>query len=611
MSVESLTHAIPSNGSIFLDEHWAFVQQLLYSPIYYWAAPGAETMDDLTTSKQFVRRTSSVTIQMVITRSLSIVYLYFVAHVLVEQQRQEIAALLMFLTIVASVSLLSLSAFPSVKIPLATSRGKMETVRGDFQFISGVASGVTIAVAVTCAFLSPYIFPRLYLELEPSTFFLFLLVLGTLVPTNLLSITSNTLLGLNRVGKMAIVNGFNAILTYGLALALILPPISLGSLGVVLVWPVAAVAALLLSLYYLRDVFRLPHISRHSFNEIVRFCAPLWIGGIALTVNPWVDQYLVLSTLGSALGDYYYATRLVQIVVAVLGSIAVTFLPAISEARGRSDDRVSVVFNTTVKFAVYIAAIVTAGMIVFSGTIFVVLLGEDFLVCLSAFQVLSVIVFFQATSGLIIGVLLAENKPTITLKSSGSQLVVAAVVGIVIVPPLAAISSGLGMIAAALTSAVGYLTNWMVCYYFLRRDTPLRIRFRTITISVLAAALSSLVMFFLSTASSAPSYALLDGTLGSFITFYVPTLLFLKNYIIGGLVVGVQILVFMAGIFLYCLLLVLLKGFERKDFIVARRALPLRFGRLIRLLEILAVRLHRMDPDSKPNRGELVLDNVP
>jgi O-antigen/teichoic acid export membrane protein len=562
-------------------------------------------MADLTTSRQFVRRTSSVTVQLVVTRLLSLVYLYFVARVLVEQQRREVASLTMFLTIVAAVSLLSLSAFQSVKIPLATSRGNMDTVRGDLQFISGFAGGVTIAVAIASALLSSYIFPILYLELQPSVILLFLLVVATLVPTNLLSITSNTLLGLNRIGKMALVNGVNAVLTYGFALALILPPFSLGSLGVVLAWLVAAVAALLLSLYYLRDIFRLRRASRHSLSEIVRFCTPLWIGGIALTMNPWVDQYLVLSTLGDALGNYYYAARLVQITVAVLGSVAITFLPAISEARGVGDDRMSVVFDTTMKFTIYIAAIITAGMIVFANTIFVALLGEDFLVCLNAFQILSVVVFFQTINGLLVGVLLAENRPTITLESSGSQLVVAAVVGILIVPPLAAISSSWGMMAAATTSVVGYLVNSTVCYYFLRRDTHLRIASRTITVGVLAAALSSLVMFCLSVASSVPSYAFLDGTVGLFITVYVPGLMFLKNYIIGGLGVGIQILVFVMGLLLYCFLLLLLKGFQRQDFIVARRALPRRFGGLVNWLQAVAYRLHRIEPDfsTKPRHN--------
>lgn len=554
-------------------------------------------MNSVTTSRDFFRRTSSLTIQVVLTRILSLVYVFFLARWFDAIQRTQVTFLLMVLTIASTLLLLSLPTFLSVDIPQARIEGRTETIRKDFEYISLISLGTSFIGSVISLLFAGFIL--LWLTISPTLeiLFLFIIVIVTLIPYNLLSVTTKMLLGLNRVEKMAIINGTNAFLTYVIALVLIfpVPQLNFGPLGVILAWLIASISALGLSIYYLRDVFTLPRIRHHSFATIFRFSAPLWVTGLFITVNPWIDNFFVLSTLGAALGNYYYSIRLVQIIVALLSSIAVTFLPVISEARGIGAERMRIVYNTTMKFTIYIAAIITASMLVFSQTILLAILGIDFLDSLLAFQILSFSVFTQAIVGLLASLFAAANRTIVTLYASIAQFVTAIVVGIMLVPSAALISPIIGMAGAAFTALIGYSMNFAVFYFFLRRETTFRIQKHTLIISIFAALITGIFMWVLSTLSTLPTQLYLTNVISMFISHALPLLVPWVDAIVGVLVLLVNLLIFAFGIFLFMVLLLALKGFDSADFAVARRALPKWFERLIALLEKLHQRLHKTD----------------
>lgn len=565
-------------------------------------------MNESVTSKDFVRRTTGLTAQIIVTRLLSIVYVFWVTKWLIDIQRTQIASLLMYLTITTTVVLLSLPAYLSVNVPLSMGEGKKEKIRGDFQFIYWLNFTTSIAATFVSVFFIFQILSILFLTPTFDVVIMLLLVAVTLVPYTLLNVTNKMLLGLNRIENLATVNTVNSVITYGVALVLIFPTpgLNYGSVGVVFAWFLAAFVSLFLSLYYLRDTTKFPKLGRHTFSEIFRFSAPLWVGAIFMTINPWIDQYLVLATLGDVLGDYYYAVRIVQIAVAVLGAIAITFLPTIAEARGISIERMKRVFDITMTFTIYVAGIITVSMMVFAGTILVALLGVEFLNSLTAFQILSITVFTQTIVGLLAGVFVAAQRTVVTLVAGFVQFLVVITLGIILVPYFAGINLVLGITTSAFVAVLGYLTNFIMYYIYLRKDTVLRISIRTVGITIFSATVAGIVMYLISAVPFVPLYTFIDTTIGTWFVSVLPTLVSLRFVIVGGFFLLVQFGIFLLGFSIYGFLLISLKGFQPDAYKLIRRSLPRRLAFLVNWLEYIDTHIHREEAASQSlNRDDI------
>jgi O-antigen/teichoic acid export membrane protein len=545
----------------------------------------------MTTSKAFVRRTTGLTAQIVFVRLLSIVYASLIVLLVTRPQRNEAAALLMFLSLVSAASLLSLPSFLSAVVPRSIAEGRKGVVRGDYAMVNTITLAGTVSVVVAALLLSPLILGFFQLELRPDILPMFAFVAFTLIPYNLLITATQMLLGLNRVRQLATLNLVNAVTTYLLALVLVSPAFRLGSWGIVISWFVASVFALALGGYYLRDIAKLPSGDRHSVGELMRFSSPLWFASIFITVNGFADQIFVLRYLNSLypdiLGTYYYAVNIVQIVITVLGAAAVVLLPTISEAKGISDGRMQAVFAGTTKFAVYICAIVVVGLIVFANTILLALLGEEFIPCTSAFQILSVTVFSTTMSGLLAPVFSAIKKTLVPLLSALVHFVVAVSVAILLVPRFAPLSPGVGMATAALANLAGYLANLAVFYFFLRHDTKLRIPSAILPKAILACVLVGIVMWPLSVLAYAPLWALSDATVGQLIQTYFPALVGYEYRILSIMVAILLLPIYLLGILLYVVLLIALRGIDQQDFDLLRRAVPNRFTKIVSFVEAL------------------------
>jgi len=545
----------------------------------------------MTTSKAFVRRTTGLTAQVAFVRALSIVYVSLIVLLVTKPQRDEVAVLLMFLSLVSAASLLSLPSFLSSVVPRSIAEGRKGVARGDYVLVNTITLAGALSVAIASLLLSPLILGFFHLELRPDILAMFVFVAFTLIPYNLLVTATQMLLGLNRVRQLATVNLVNAVTTYLLALVLVSPAFQLGSWGILVSWFVASVSALALGVYYLRDLARLPSGDRHSVRELMRFSSPLWFASIFITVNGFADQIFVLRFLDylypAILGTYYYAVNIVQIVITLLGAAAVVLLPTISEAKGTSDKRMQDVFAATTKFAIYICAIVVMGMIVFANTILLAILGEEFVPCAPAFQILSVTVFSTTMSGLLAVVFSAIKKTFVPLLSAFVHFLVAVSVAILLIPHFAPLSPAVGMATAALANLAGYLANLAVFYFFLRHETKLRIPAAILPKAILACILVGFVMWPLSVLAYAPSWALSDATVGQLILTYLPALAGYEYRILSIVVAILLLPIYLLGILLYVVLLIAFRGMDQRDFDLLRRAIPDRFAKIVGFVETL------------------------
>ena len=554
-------------------------------------------MNERATSKDFVRRTSGLTAQIVLTRLLSIIYVFWVAKWLSAGQRTELASLLMFLSITTTIILLSLPAYLSVNVPMSFGDGRVDKVRGDFEFVYWVNFATSITTTIISLFIMFQILAFLFLTPTLNVVVMFWLVVVTLVPYTLLNVTNKMLLGLNRIEKLTKVNAVNAFITYGVALVLIfpVPGLNLGPLGVVVAWLLAAFVSFVLSLYYLRDTSKFPRLGRHTFMEIFRFSAPLWVSAIFMAVNPWIDKYLVLATLGDALGNYYYAVRIVQIAVVILGAIATTFLPVIAKARGEGIERTKRVFDVTLTFTIYIAGIITVSMIVFAGTILVAILGVDFLSSLTAFQILSITVFTQTIVGLLAGLFVANKRTIVILVAAIVQFIVTLTFGIILIPYFAVIDLTMGLAAAAFVSVLGYLANFLVYYIFLRRETVLRIRGKILGITMISAGIAGIFMYAVSISTFISLHTFIDQTVGNLFCSLFPVLAPFRFVIVSGVFLLVQLGIFLIGLLIYGFLIIIFKGFQPSAYDLIRKSLHTRLTIFVNWAEAIDSRIHKRE----------------
>jgi O-antigen/teichoic acid export membrane protein len=274
------------------------------------------------------RGTAYITVQQLIIYAISFVYYVLLIRILNLSQIGEVSLLA-----AASAGFTTLT---QLALPLAATRFISSSIGGKDPSTAGAVARTSLRLVVTIAtptllisvLASPWIASTVFRDPNATSFLVVAFAASFLL--DLTALYGAYFLGLGRYADMAYQNILFHPLSRGLGLVLAYK--GLGPLGIPAGWSVGAFAALLLSIFLMKD--RLPKGDNFPGRTLLVFSLPLFASAVITLVQGWGDIALLQAILGQfgTTGGYYIVVTSVSFLSILWTPVAGALYPALSSS---------------------------------------------------------------------------------------------------------------------------------------------------------------------------------------------------------------------------------------------------------------------------------------
>ncbi len=203
----------------------------------------------------------------------------------------------------------------------------------------------------------------------------------TILHTSMLS----CLQGLQKIGKVALINFMYAFLQSVLGISLLFA--GFGLFAVILSWlvgvAISSTVGLVLTLKYLGLIEK-----PHSLRPLINFSYPLYVSNIVVFVAAWVDSILIFSYVSAVLGStegqqllgiYYVAVRASQIPSLFSTAIVTALFPQLSELYAQQGlNSLKDAFRVSTRYLALVGFPMIIGLATLSSPIIILFAGQEY-----------------------------------------------------------------------------------------------------------------------------------------------------------------------------------------------------------------------------------------
>ncbi len=375
--------------------------------------------------------------------------------------------------------------------------------------------------------------------------------------TNIMSFVSGTLLGLKKIGELALMNlTFNVLQSF-LVIALLFLGFDL--FAVTIGWAVGFLAATVLGAAITLKSFRLRG-TPHPLKPLLSFSLPLYVSAIlTFTVN-WIDQIFIFSTISPGVfGMYSVIVKAALIPSLIVTSIVMAIFPHLSESYAREGiGSLEDAFSFATRYAVAVGFPMVVGISLIAQPSLVLFAGASYRPMTPYLVILAF-----ATIPAILGVAIGPILLTLERSRVVSLMIIASIVLEALTCYITIIQLGWGIFGAAIARMFAAITNFVLGIYVLKNHVTIKFNRNilwktTFSCGVMAASLLLLDILRMHITGSTE--------------FLVFRLHLLPIYIIVGIIV-------------YATTLFMLKAVKREDLELLREYLPRKLRWIIDLFE--------------------------
>ena len=360
---------------------------------------------------------------------------------------------------------LSLQFILQKYIPSYIEEGKLnETgsiIRAALIILISVSSSILIILILFNAQLSTIVFGSTT-EVWPLT----LILIATFF-LNFTLFFGGAMLGFGMFKETAIQNILNIGISRGLAITL--ATMGLGLVAIAMGWLIAAISAVIYSLFVLRHKLQLKE--GFSIKNVLKFSLPVHVLSIILFIQGWVDIAILyaLAIDLSEIGTYYLVVSGVMVLSIFYIPISMVILPALSSRYSQLGEKgIYPIADTYIRIVSKILIPLGFSFAALSSTAIEVAFGSQYISGTIPFALLAATVIIPALALLMVNIIqsIGDTKPLIIIGISSS------ITDIVLVVLFA---SSMGGIAGAGGRISFSIVGVIVGYYFVRKKVRLQI----------------------------------------------------------------------------------------------------------------------------------------
>jgi len=350
--------------------------------------------------KEYFRQTSWVTIQQILTKVVSFIYLTALTRLLSLLDLGVISVLSLIINAASHIALVRIHSYPLYKLPRAIGKRDLGLAKGVIKLTMGISLlfGLMIgAVVIIFNLLVAFTF-----KIQGYETLLLLSSLSVIIAPVTRVMRSN-LTGLARADKEYTVSLVNQIGLTSVSLSVLnfwgLAAIPIG-------WFIGNLVALIFSLLFIRDIFLSPKYAKGrkpSIKELFTYSLPLTLGGSVNFFAEWIDRLIILQFLGlQIMGLYHFTYRLIMTVSTIAASPFVLFNPLMSESFTRDEKERQIIFERVARFILMVVSPIYLLCALNSTEIISFIFGQQFYVAGDIFTMFSWAFAIQTATSIMI-----------------------------------------------------------------------------------------------------------------------------------------------------------------------------------------------------------------
>jgi O-antigen/teichoic acid export membrane protein len=293
------------------------------------------------------------------------------------------------------------------------------------------------------------------------------LLAGALVPLTFLDWTThNQLLGKLRFGL------YNALVILSKIATLVATMVLVGALGLGVGGALVAVtaASLVMVAGSLPTILAdgRPHPDRALFRRLVAYGSKVQVGSLLQTLNYRLD-ILVLGLFAplTAVGYYFVAEFLAELVITIASAFQSSVLPLVSHYEGAEEQRETTI--AALRHHTILALLATLANAVFSPLVILFALSGGYRPALLPFFILLPSMVFAGAGTVVAGDLRGRGRPGLSSAYSAVAVGVTVILDFALIPPF-------GVVGAAIASVCAYVAYGVVSLRGLSRVTGIPLR---------------------------------------------------------------------------------------------------------------------------------------
>jgi O-antigen/teichoic acid export membrane protein len=438
------------------------------------------------------RGTAYITAQQLVIYASSFVYYVLLIRILNLSQIGQVSLL--------AAASAAFTTITQLALPLAATRFISASIGGKDPSTAGSVARTSLKLTITIGaptlllsvLASPWIAGTVFKDSNATSFLVVAFAASFLL--DLTALYGAYFLGLGRYAEMTYQNILFHPLSRGLGLVLAYK--GLGPLGIPAGWAIGAFAALLLSIYLMKD--KLPRADNFPARTLLIFSIPLLASALVTLLQSWGDIALLQAILGQfgTTGAYYLVVTSVSFLSILWTPAAGALYPALSSSyTSQGPTGVSEKLGVAMRLVNLTVLPTGAALAVMAPTALEAVYGPSLVAGATPFAILAITIIFSAQSLLLITTLQAigKTKPILGI-SLAATIIDLAAVGLLARP--------LGTTAGAIGRALLALGMMTLAWWTLRRvlHVPLtRGLSKALLVAILTAAPLAIIDYVLAT----------------------------------------------------------------------------------------------------------------
>ncbi len=349
--------------------------------------------------------------------------------------------------------LLILSLFVTTAFPLTVTKFLSEKTDIDVKyrvFKSALAGNVFTGMVVSALFYLAFVSGLVKLG-ENYRVFVLVIVLAVLA-SSVVTVYQNVLQAYFRFKEFGAVGVVNVVTKFLGAVSLVL--MGLGAFGALLALPLASVASLLLTLYFVRD-FRFWQTHRWADTRVFFFALPIFFGTVSMTLLMNLDilgvKFLTDFTEADRLSGYYRSAIIIaELPVFLSGALMGVMFPYISrevESRGKY-------ISKTLKYAIIFMLPVSLVLALIPRAVITLAFPEEYAAGAAALGVVAIGMGFLVLVTVLSGVFQAVHQPRIPAIVLVTAVILDLTALLVLVPRFGLVGAATSTTLASATAAI-------------------------------------------------------------------------------------------------------------------------------------------------------------
>jgi len=305
--------------------------------------------------------------------------------------------------------------------------------------------------------------------------------------------------GLQRIGKVALINLVNALLRSALSVFLLFA--GFGLFAVVFSWLVGAAVSSAIGLAFTLKYLGLIK-KPHPLRPLIKFSYPLYVATITVFIATWADSILIVSYMSAVLGPtegqqllgiYYVAVRASQIPMLFSSAIITALFPQLSQLYAQHGlNSLKDAFRVSTRYLALVGFPIIIGLATLSSPIILLFAGSDYA---GAALPLTIICFaaLPATLGIAINPILMTLERTKTV----SVITVASIFFSITASFVALALFNLGLPGPALARTASAIITFGLSVFALKRVFSLSFDIEALSKAAFSSGIMILAIFLL------------------------------------------------------------------------------------------------------------------